>query len=278
LSLLSKDILPNHKRPLIKTAFIFNNIQLLSYFFKRELKGKYLGNITGMSWAYIQPVITLLIYWFVFGVVFKQRVHENPNIEFIVYLAIGFWPWVTFSEAVLKSIKVIEESSDLLGKVNMDFKTPVLASVSATFVINLIGYIAVLVILFLFAGEFNHKGILLLIFPIVTLYIFALSLAFIFSSIQIFIKDTNQIVGTVMTLWFFLTPILYSESILPEKYQYYIQFNPLYIPISFIHKAILTQGDLPWLGLFTLSMVFMFMLYLSIKLFNKLAKSFVDFK
>jgi len=263
---------------LIKKAPIFNNLQLLSYFFKREFKGKYLGNITGMSWAYIQPVITLLIYWFVFGVIFKQRVHENPNIEFIVYLAIGFWPWITFSEAVLKSIKVIEENSDLLGKVNMDFKTPVLASVSAIFIINLIGYIAVLMILFFFAGEFNHQGILFLVFPIITLYIFALSLAFVFSSIQVFIKDTNQIIGTIMTLWFFLTPILYSESILPEKYQHFIQFNPLYIPINFIHKAILTQESLPWLSLFTLTMVFTLILYLSVKLFNKLAKNFVDFK
>jgi lipopolysaccharide transport system permease protein len=210
-------------------------------------------------------------------VIFKQRVPEAQEIGFIVYLAIGFWPWLAFSDSILKSISVLEENNDLLGKVDIDYKIPVIAAVSSSFVLNLFGYIIVLIGLIVFADSFHYESIPLVLFPILLLYILAVVLGLFLSATQVFVKDVQQFVTTLITLWFFLTPILYSESILPEKYKVFLKFNPLYTPISFIHKALITNQSLPWFELGILLLAAFILLYLAIVYFNKLSNHFVDF-
>lgn len=254
------------------------NLQLFSYYFKREITTRYLGNITGILWVFVQPIITLLIYWVVFGVIFKQRVPEAKEIGFIVYLAIGFWPWMAFSESILRSITTVSDNDDLIGKINLDFKIPVIATISGIFLINIIGYILVILFLVLFASKFNYSGIPLLIFPLLQLYIFSVAIGLLLSSIQIFVKDTLQFFSTIITLWFFLTPIIYSESSLPENFKAIIQFNPVYTPITFIHTALITNRPLDWQNMFLLTVFIVTLLYFSVKVFNKLSPRFVDFK
>ncbi len=251
---------------------------MFKYFFIREFKEKYLGNITGFLWVFLQPIMTLAIYWLVFEKIFGQRIPEAKDIGFIVYLAIGFWPWVAFSESLIRSITVVSDKSDLIGKVNIDFKIPVVASITATFVLTIFGYIIVLIGLVIFAEPFSHHNIWLLIFPVIQLYLLALAIGLILASLQIFIKDTFQFMTTVITMWFFLTPILYSESILPEEYKTIIKLNPLYTPITFIHKALITEDELPWLNMAILTMVILLLLYVAVVIFNKLAPHFEVYK
>ena len=251
---------------------------MFKYFFYREIKEKYIGNITGISWVFIQPIITLIIYWIVFDKIFGARIPEAKDIGFIVYLAIGFWPWIAFSESVMRSITVISEQSSLIGKVKMDFKILVIAAISASFLLNLIGYILVLIGLVLFADKFHYSGFVFLIFPLIQLYIFALALGLLLSALQIFIKDVLLFMTTIMTMWFFLTPVIYSESILPEKFKMVIKFNPLYTPISFIHKAVISNQPLPWIDMCIETLLLIVFLYTSIKIFDKLSPSFEMFK
>ncbi len=252
--------------------------ELYKYFFIREIKEKYLGNLTGFTWVFLQPVITLAIYWLVFEKIFGQRIPEAKEIGFIVYLAIGFWPWIAFSESLIRSITVISDKSDLIGKVNIDFKIPVIASITATFALSILGYIIVILGLVFFAKPFAHQNIWLLFFPVMQLYLLSLAIGLFLASIQIFIKDTFQFMTTIITMWFFLTPILYSESILPEEYKSIIQLNPLYTPITFIHKALITEEPLPWLNMGILTMVIIFLIYMAIKVFDKLSPYFEIYK
>jgi len=252
---------------------------LFYYFFKREIKDKYLGNLTGFSWIFIQPIITLLIYWFVFDQIFEARFSKDEqSVGFIVYLAIGFWPWMAFSEAVITSITSVSEKSDLIGKIKIDLKTLVLATVTAKFSLHLVGYIVVLTGLIVFNNSLNIYSIFLVLFPLIQLYLFAYALGLILSSLQIFVRDTLQLMTTIITLWFFMTPIIYSESFIPEAFRSIIQFNPLYIPITFIHNAVLGTGHMPWFELLVLLVFTIMLLILAIKIFNKLSSSFEDFK
>ena len=250
---------------------------MFKYFLKREIKESYIGNLTGFYWVLIQPVLTLIIYTIVFEKIFKTRVPEAEKIGFIVYLAIGFWPWIAFSEAILKSITAITNKKDLIGKIKINLKDVVFATVTATFIINVIGYFLVLLLLILVGKEFNYSGIPLLIFPILQMYLFALALGLILSALQVFIRDTMHLMTTLITLWFFSTPIIYSESIMPESIKYYMQFNPIYTPITFIHNAILSHKPLPWLEMGVLSIFILILLYLANKMFSKLAPNFEDY-
>jgi len=250
---------------------------LFKYFFKREIKEKYIGNLTGFYWVIIQPLILLTIYWVVFDKIFGSRYPESEEIGFIVYLAIGFWPWLAFSESVIRSITVISEKKDLVGKVNIDFKIPVIATVSASFLLNMLGYIIVLVILTIFNENIKFLSLPLILIPLLMLYIFSIGLGLFLSSINVFVKDTNQFMTTLMTVWFFMTPIIYPLSVIPIEYKTYIQLNPLSIPISFIHNALITQNTLQWLNIGILYIIVIIFLYVSVKIFNKLSPSFDEF-
>lgn len=252
---------------------------MFSYYFKREIKDRYIGNITGIAWIFIQPLIILLIYWFVFDKIFHQRFKSNQlEVSFIVYLAIGFWPWMAFSESVIRSITSVTDKFDLLGKVKLDLKTPVVAAITATFTLNLVGYLIVLLNLALFNDNFNYMALPLVLLPILQMYFLAVAIGLLLSALQVYIRDTLQVVTTLMTLWFFMTPIIYPESALPEKYISVIQLNPLYTPISFIHKAVLTKSELPWLNMVVLSVFIGVLLFISIKVFDRLSNTFEDFK
>lgn len=253
---------------------------MFKYFFKREINDSYLGNLTGLSWILIQPIITVLIYWFVFEKIFHSKLaYESEKTTFIVYLAVGFWPWIAFSESLMRSITAVYDKKDLIGKVQIDFKIPVIATITATFSLHMIGYFVVLFFLYITGNKFNLTGLVFIVFPILQLYFLAIALGILFSSLQIFIKDLKQILTTLITLWFFLTPIVYSEMSIPAEYSTIIKLNPLYIPISFIHNSLVTTSyGLPWKEMFLLSLVISILLYIAVKTFNKLQPSFEDFK
>lgn len=170
------------------------------------------------------------------------------------------------------------EKEDLIGKVNMDFRIPVVATVSAHFAINIMGYFIVLISLAVFGEKFNYSLLPMIAYPLLQLYLLAIALGLLLSALQIFVRDTIQLMTTLMTLWFFLTPIIYPESMIPEKYLTIIKINPIYTPISFIHNATLSNAALPWFNMGILSIAILMFLYLSNKMFTKLTPSFEEFK
>ena len=250
---------------------------MFKYFLIRELKESYIGNITGLAWVLIQPLITLFIYTIVFERIFKTRLPEAENIGFIVYLALGFWPWTAFSEGLIKSITSIVNQKNLIGKVQVDLRLAVFSTVSSSFIIHTIGYIIVLTLLIIIGKDFNYSAIPLLIIPMIQLYVFALSFGLILSALQVFIRDTLHFMSTIITLWFFSTPIIYSISLMPDYIKSVLKFNPVYTPITFIHNALITNKPLPWFDMSILSILLVVFFILANKLFKKLEPNFEDF-
>ena len=193
----------------------------------RQIRQDYLENITGFAWLILQPLILLAVYAFVFTTIFKARIPEAADIGFVPYLAVAFWPWTAFSEAILRANSSITANGALIGKVAFATEQIPLASVTATFIMHFIGYMAVLVVLQLM-GTSIHWLYLLLVIPIILLmWVFACAIALFASAIQVFVRDLAQILPPLMTFWFFTTPILYSASYLPESIQAIAQWNPM---------------------------------------------------
>jgi ABC-type polysaccharide/polyol phosphate export permease len=193
----------------------------------RQIRQDYLENLTGFAWLILQPLILLAVYAFVFSTIFKARIPEAAEIGFVPYLAIAFWPWTAFSEAVLRANSSITANGALIGKVAFATEQIPLASVTATFIMHLIGYLAVLIVLQLMGTDI-HWFYLLLVIPIMLLmWVFACAIALFASATQVFVRDLAQILPPLMTFWFFTTPILYSASYLPASVQKYAQWNPM---------------------------------------------------
>jgi len=243
----------------------------------RQIRQDYLDNLTGFAWLILQPLILLAVYAFVFSTIFKARIPEAGDIGFVPYLAIAFWPWTAFSEAILKANGSITANGALIGKVAFATEQIPLATVTATFVMHLIGYIAVLIILQLM-GTSIHWFYLSLAIPVMLLmWLFACSIALFTSAIQVFVRDLAQILPPLMTFWFFTTPILYSPSYLPASIQGVAAWNPMAWFVARLRELLLFgEINLGYTALF----VVLFMLgfaWLSLRFFRRFSGHFEDF-
>ena len=203
------------------------NRNIFSHLVLRALRGEYLHNLSGFAWLVLQPLMLLAVYSFVFSTIFQARIPELPPGEFVPYLAIAFWPWTAFSEAVLRASNVVSANAALIGKVAFRVELLPLSTVTATFIMHMAGYVAVIAVLRLTGTEIHWLGIFPALAIILVLYVFACSLALLFSALHVFVRDLGQMLPPIMTFWFFTSPILYSPSLLPENLQGIMQWNPI---------------------------------------------------
>jgi lipopolysaccharide transport system permease protein len=193
----------------------------------RAIRTDYLENLTGFAWLILQPLMLLAVYAFVFTTIFKARIPEIGDLGFVPYLAVAFWPWTAFSESVLRSTTAISANSELISKVSFPGELLPLSMVTATFLMHLTGYIAVLLVLQLMGTDIHWLGLIAAVPLLALLFIFACGVALFTSALQVFVRDVAQILPPLMTFWFFATPILYSSSLLPENWAILMKLNPM---------------------------------------------------
>lgn len=243
----------------------------------RQIRQDYLENLTGFAWLVLQPLLLLSVYAFVFTQIFQARVIDSGEIGFVPYLAVAFWPWTAFSEAILKASGAITSNSALVSKVAFANELLPLASVTATFLMHGVGFIAVLVVLQLLGTPLHW---LLLPYAIVLLFflwLFACALALFASSLQVFVRDIAQILPPVMTFWFFTTPILYSLAMLPDSLSRVMAFNPMTWFVVQLRDSLLF-GSLTFnLGTLLVLVLVPLLFMLSLAWFRKFSGHFEDF-
>ncbi|MEE4217398.1 MAG: ABC transporter permease [Xanthomonadales bacterium] len=193
----------------------------------RAIRTDYLENITGFAWLFIQPLLLLAIYTFVFSTIFKARIPDSGTVGFMPYLAVAFWPWTAFSESVLRASNSISANAALIGKVAIPTEMIPLSTVTAAFMMHLVGYLAVLVVIQLTGTPVHWMGLFAALPLLMLMFLFACGLSLFISALQVFIRDVSQILPPLMTFWFFGTPILYGTSVLPENIAALMKFNPM---------------------------------------------------
>ncbi len=250
---------------------------MFKFFLRKEITDRYLGNSSALLWIVVHPLITLLIYNFVFGTIFGSRIPDLPENAFITYLAVGLWPWMAFSESVLSSINAVVNRKDLLGKVKIDLRNVVVAGTTANFVLHGIGFIVILVMLTLMGRLTMSFELLLLFFPLLLLFILAIALSLFLSAFYVFYRDLKQIISALLPLLFFCTPIIYSWSIIPDQAKPYFSVNPLLPIFNWIHDITFGLETLQISGLLVVITMTLFLLLFSNWFFNKLAPRFDDF-
>jgi ABC-type polysaccharide/polyol phosphate export permease len=252
-----------------------NNVfrQLVS----RAIRTDYLENLTGFAWLILQPLMLLAVYAFVFTTIFKARIPDAGAGGFVPYLAVAFWPWTAFSEAVLRSSNTVCANAALIGKVAFPSEILPLSTVTATFLMNMLGYLAVLLVLQLMGTPIHWLGLLAALPVILLLYVFASGLALFISALQVFIRDISQILPPLMTFWFFTTPILYSSSILPEKFATIMKFNPMSWYVERLRDFLLLGNYQVGAWDLVVPLLTIVIFVLALKFFRKFSAHFEDF-
>jgi lipopolysaccharide transport system permease protein len=212
---------------------------LLWGFVRNEIRGRFAGSIGGFVWSLLTPLATLLMYIFVFSVVLKMRLKpmETGTDSFAVYFLAGFLPWAAFTEALSNATDIFLGKVNLITKVAFPLELLPLTGTIVPFSLNALGFVMYLVYLIL-KGYF-HLAWLWLPVVVVAHMIFSLGLVILISSMSVFLRDIKQFIGVALSLWFFLTPIIYPLSMVPEKLHWVIKLNPMYPFIELYHQVLL---------------------------------------
>lgn len=199
-------------------------LKLICELAKNDFKSKYIGNCLGGAWAFIQPVIMILIFWFVFQVGFKSV--PVDNFPFILWLMAGLIPWFFFAESLQAATQSIAVNSFLVKKIVFKVELLPFVQVLSALVIHLF-FILFLFLMFLVYGYTPTLYWLQTIYYVACSVLLVLGVSWVTSSIVLFFKDLGQIISMIIQFGFWLTPIFWSLGILPEKYQTLIKLNPV---------------------------------------------------
>lgn len=244
---------------------------------RREIESRFIGSASGWIWLLLNPMLLLAVYSFVFGVIFRARVPEGLDMPFVAWLAVALWPWLMFSEGVLKSSQSIRDHAALISKVALPRELLVIAAVSAVFLLHLVGYAAVMVILVLIGVDIHFSGAGRLLAALATLFVATTGLGLALSAIQVFVRDLEQALPTVFMFWFFLTPILYAPSFLPDEIVGWIYLNPLTWWMGEIRGGLLFGEALPGVAAAGLLGGSLLVLWIGHRVFRRLSPYFEDF-
>ncbi len=204
---------------------IIKNRGLLIVLARNDFKEQFLGSHLGILWAILRPALFMLIVWFIFSIGFKGEL-VNKDVPFVLYLMCGYIPWFFFSDAVSGGMNSIVNNKFLVKKVNFRVSIlPIVKILSALFLHFI--FIGILIVVFLLHGYTPTVYWLQLPFYTLMMFILVLGISWFISSLRVFTKDISQIVGVVLQLGFWVTPIFWSIEKIPEKYLYILKLNPM---------------------------------------------------
>ncbi|MGQ9745473.1 MAG: ABC transporter permease [Dissulfurimicrobium sp.] len=249
--------------------------ELFLCLFNRELRNFYTGHFTGFFLVVVNPLVQLAVYAFVFNSVFKIRFSQLAGQDFIAFVSMAMWPWMAFQGGVQKGLVSIEANRNLVKKVWLPHEFLVYASVSSIYVVQLAGFILVAMVLFA-TGFSIHLFRLPFILPILVLqFIFTVGLALFFAALKVFIRDLDQIVAPLFTIWFYATPILYPVGLAPLQLRGLIELNPMAYCVSRIRDVILYDKlqIIDWMDALQ-SVVIIFFFLFARMFFNRLSPYF----
>lgn len=244
---------------------------------KNDFRARFAGSYLGLIWAFVQPLITITLYWFVFQVGLRTGgVSEHP---FILYLMAGLIPWFYFSEAWTGATASLLEYNYLVKKVRFDVETlPVLKVASALFVH--LFFVAVIVVMSVCYGYGVDLYTLQLLYYISCTMLLTLGLAYITAACTVFFRDMTQIVNVLLSIGVWVTPIMWSPAAaaMPEAVQKLFKLNPVYYIVDGFRDALLGKvwfWEKPlWSVYFWVMAIGVYLI--GVKLFNRLKVHFAD--
>jgi lipopolysaccharide transport system permease protein len=191
---------------------------------KRDISSQHIGSLLGFFWTFVNPVITIFILWFVFSIGFKLS--PRGHIPFVVWLTAAMAIWQTFAEIVNGSTGVILNNAHLVKKVVFPLSILPVVRLVAAFITHLVFLSVLIVLILLYDLPFSLYW-LQAFYYFAAMSVLVLGLSWITSSINIFARDTGQIVNVILQLGFWSTPIFWDSAIMPEKVQLLIKLNPM---------------------------------------------------
>lgn len=253
---------------------LFKNIyeyrELLKTNVKKEIRGKYKKSFLGVIWSFLNPLLQIAVYAIIFPIILK-----NTQPHYVIFLCSALIPWTFFTTVVTQSTGVIVANGNIIKKVYFPREIlPISIVTSAT--VNFLISTIIIIAFVLFSGMGLTWYIIFYPLILIVQYILSLGISFIVSSITVYLRDLEHLIGIAIMMLFYVTPIVYSLKTIPANYAFIMKLNPMAHIIE-AYRSIFyyqTMPDLTNLGiLFVLTIILCILGYI---IFRKLEKRFAE--
>ena len=253
----------------------FTHYRLFHNFAKQDFLAQFTASIGGFLWLIITPIIHIMIYAFVFGYLFKIRSAVGfEESTFVVFMMVGYLPWFAFADAIGKSTGILIEKAPLITKVKFPVQIIPVVGAVIPYLTHAIGF-GILLVYLATQGSLNWMWFYL---PFIFFFqfLFTLGLVAILSALSVFLRDLQQLVALGITVWFFLTPIIWPISIIEDEAQRDIfLLNPMHSFVS-LYREIVLQGQVTFIHLQIIIPVSLVVYFFGGWLFMKIKQAFGD--
>jgi lipopolysaccharide transport system permease protein len=257
---------------------LWQHRQLILQMTKREVIGRYRGSAMGLAWSFFNPVFMLVIYTFVFSTIFKSRWgtgEEQSNSQFALVLFVGLIAHGFLAEVLNRAPTLILSNSNFVKKVIFPIEIlPIIAIGGAAFhsAISLFVLFASLA----FFNGFLQWTVLLSPLVFLPLLLITLGLSWILASLGVFLRDISQTVAIVVSVMFFLAPVIYPLTAVPESWRPWLVLNPLTFIIEQARDLIIWGKYPDWSGLAVYWLVAICISWIGYAWFQMTRKGFAD--
>lgn len=223
---------------------LFQSRHLIWKLAKNDFKKRYAGSYLGFVWALVQPVVTVLMYWIVFDVVFNTRsemVSSGVEVPYVLFLTAGLVPWFYFSEAITNGTNALLEYSYLVKKVVFNISIlPIIKLIAATFIH--VFFVAVLILVSVIYGYYPTLYTLQVVYYSFCLFVLVLAMSYCTCAVVIFFRDLAQIINIGLQVGMWATPILWNIGMIgDDRFVTLLKLNPLVYIVNGYRNAI--YGD-----------------------------------
>jgi lipopolysaccharide transport system permease protein len=255
---------------------LFKYRPLIQALVARDLKARYRGSVLGFFWSFINPLLLLLIYTFVFSIVLPTRAQ---NLEpYALFMFCGILPWTWFSSSVLEASNVLIAGGNLIKKVLFPAEVLPIVTVLSNMVHFFLGLPIVVIFLVYYQHTPDFFDILWLPVVVLVQFVFTVALALLVSALTVHFRDFKDILGNLMTFWFFATPIIYPMSMATDKGgKFWLDLNPMtHLAVSY-QEILFYNGPFghgKWLLALAVGSVLLF--FIGYFVFDRLRDSFAE--
>lgn len=252
---------------------IYDYRELLKTNVKKDIRGKYKGSFLGILWSFINPLLQVVVYW----IVFPYLLRGTGGSDYLIYLITGLIPWTFFLTTVSSGTNAIKSNAGIIKKVYFPREILVISQVLS----GLVNFFISCVIVFVFCIAFGFGlSIHLLMLPVIAIIqsIFILGIVFILSSINVYVQDMEYIVGFILNMAFYGTPVIYQLSMFGDAgiLLKLISLNPMTIIINAYRDIFMNHI---WPDITSLLLVFglgLLLLLIGYWIFKVLEKGFAE--
>ena len=269
----------------LKKILPFSNQQwakfdLLRTLVRRDLEARYKGSVLGNLWPLVNQLSQLLIYTYVFAIVLKVKISlqgvPDNNLTFGLWLFAGLLPWISFTGGLTQASNSVINQPNLVKKVVFPLALLPLVPILSTFIESAFGLVALIFFVALTTHTL-HSTLALLPLVWFTQLLLTTGLGYLFAGLTVFLRDIPQTLGIFLNILFYMTPILYPASSIPESFREWVFWlNPL-AAISEVYRDIILVGEVKhWSEWGVASLISAVIFYLGFTVYKKLRPAFAD--